>query len=258
MSRKHVKIAAMALFFFSTLHPAVFCEESTADLKNEIEELRLEQKALHEELKMIRDILLKGPGGAQKQANVRDVEFELGNNPVMGTDSAPLVMVEFSDYQCSFCARHTKETYPEIFENYVKTGKIRYAFVDKPLPSHDKADEAAEAAHCAAEQGKYWEMHKEMLLDSDSLDDLTTLASSIGLDVPEFKNCMETKKYSGTVAENLSLAERLSVPSVPGFVIASRDPDNPKRVKGISYIRGAQPYAQFQKEIDRALAALSE
>ena len=126
MCKKLGKMLLVTLFFFSSLHPVVFGEENTYDLRKEIEELRQEQKALHEELKMIRDILLKGPKPAPTQANVRDVEFELGNNPVKGDDSAPLVMVEFSDFQCSFCTRHTKETYPKIFENYKVSIKLSF------------------------------------------------------------------------------------------------------------------------------------
>ena len=258
MNKKKGKMLLAALFFLLCFQSIVYGGENISALKNEIEELRQEQKALYKELKMIRDILLKRGTPTRSQINVRDVEFELGDNPVKGDEFAPLVLVEFSDYQCSFCARYAKETYPEIFEKYIKTGMLRYAFVDKPLPSHNKANEAAEAAHCAAEQGKFHEMHEEMLFNPESIDDLTKLASSLYLDIQKFESCMKNKKYSEKVAANLSLANKLNVLSVPGFVIASRDPHNSQKVKGISFIRGAKPFIQFQKEIEQALEVISK
>lgn len=257
MCLKLGKIVLVTLFFFSCLNTVVFGKENKSDIQNEIKELRQEQETLHKELNMVRDILIRGRRPMPTQAKVSGVEFGLGNNPVVGKDSAPLVVVEFSDYQCPFCERNAKETYPKVFNKYIKTGKVRYVFMDKPLPSHDKANEAAEAVRCATEQGKFWKMHEKMFSDPDSVNDLTGLASSLGLDIKKFKSCVEKQKYSGKIAADLSLANRLDVPSVPGFVIASRDPSNPEKVKGISYIRGAQPFTQFEMKIDRALASFT-
>ena len=262
MRNKLGKLAvAMFLLIFSGQY-VVFARDTAPDLKKEIEELKQGQKAMQEDLKMIKNLLLQGQKPIQRpvppQVNVRDIEFELGDNPAQGNDSAPLVLVEFSDYQCTFCARYTKETYPEIYKNYINTGKLRYVFVDKPLPFHNMATDAAEAAHCAAEQGKFSEIHKEMMSSPESLNDLTTLASSLDIDMQKFETCMETKKYAGKIASNLSLAMKLNIAAVPGFVIASSDPDNPQKVKGISFIRGSKPFTEFQKEIDQALAGLSE
>ncbi|MGD9159685.1 MAG: thioredoxin domain-containing protein [Desulfobacteraceae bacterium] len=250
------KIILIALFFLSSLSYAVFGEENISDLENELEELRQDQKSLHEEIKMIKNLLLQGQKPALPGVNVKDVEIELNDNPAQGSEAAPLVIVEFSDYQCSFCARHTKQTYPEIYEKYIKTGKLRYVFMDKPLPSHDMSAQVAEAAHCAAEQGKFWEMHEELLYEPESQKDFTSLASELDLDIKKFESCMKSEKYADKVASNLSLANKLEVPSVPGFVIASRDPTNPQKVRGISFIRGAKPFDRFQKEIEQALADL--
>ena len=253
----------MLLLIFSGQN--IFAWENTAELKKEIDELRQEQKALREDIRIIKNLLLQGqrPGQpGQKppppQANVRDVEFELGNNPEKGSESAPLVIVEFSDYQCSFCARHVKETYPEIYKKYINTGKLRYALIDNPLPFHNMASKAAEAAHCAEEQGRFWEMHDKMISNPESLNDLNAIASSLNLDMKKFKSCMDEKKYAGKVDSNLSLAKKLNIKAAPGFVIAASNPDNPQKVKGISFILGAVPFTKFQKEIDQALASVSK
>jgi len=261
MRHKLGKLALiMLLLIFSG--QTIFAGESTTELKKEIEELKQGQKALQEDLKMIKNLLVQGNKPFQKpsppQANVSDVEFELGNNPEKGSESAPLVLVEFSDYQCSFCARHVRETYPEIYKKYINTGKIRYALLDNPLPFHNMASEAAEAAHCADEQGRFWDMHDKMMSDPDSVNDLNAIASSLGLDMQKFGSCMEEKKYAGKVSSNISLAKKLNIKAAPGFVIAASNPDDPQKVKGISFILGARPFAQFQKEIDQALAGLSK
>jgi len=83
-----------------------------------------------------------------------DGAIELGVAPVKGNRAAPLTMIEFSDYQCPFCARHAQQTLPEIDRYYIATGKVSYVFRDLPLPIHPEAPKAAEAAHCAGDQGK--------------------------------------------------------------------------------------------------------
>lgn len=248
----------ISLFLLFCLCYTSIAQEDTDALREELNELKQDQKSLHEEIKMIKNLLLQGQKTALPKANVQDAEIELNDNPAQGSEAAPLVIVEFSDYQCSFCARHTKQTYPEIYEKYIKTGKLRYVFMDKPLPSHDMSAQVAEAAHCAAEQGKFREMHEKLLYEPESQKDLTTLASKLDLDIKKFESCMNSKKYAAKVASNLSLANRLEVPSVPGFVIASRDPNNPQKVKGISFIRGAKPFSRFQMEIEQALAGLKK
>jgi protein-disulfide isomerase len=116
----------------------------------------------------------------------------------------------------------------------------------------------AEAAHCADEQGRFWEMHDKMMSDPESVNDLNAIASSLDLDMQKFGSCMDEKKYAGKVDSNLSLAKKLNILAAPGFVIAASNPDNPQKVKGIFFILGAVPFAQFQKEIDQALAGLSK
>ena len=92
----------------------------------------------------------------------------------------------------------------------------------------------------------------------DALDDINSMAASVGLDMEKFNTCMESRKYEPLVNENIELGTKLKIPSVPNFIIARIDPVNPEKVTGISYIRGAKPYEYFQQEIDRALAGLTK
>jgi protein-disulfide isomerase len=120
------------------------------------------------------------------------------------------------------------------------------------------ASKAAEAAHCAAEQGSFWEMHDRMMSNPELVNELNDIATSLGLDMQKFESCMDGKKYIGKVDANVSLAKKLNILAAPGFVIAASNPDNTQKVKGISFILGAMPFTQFQKEIDQALASLSK
>lgn len=196
--------------------------------------------------------------GAMPDPIIKGVEFEVGDNPIQGSSSAPLIIVQFSDYTCSHCARHVKETYPKILKEYINTGKLRYVVVDYPLPGNLPAIKASEAALCADDQGRYWEMHDEIMFDQASLNDLTSIASFVDLDMGKFESCMEAGKYADNVSANISLATKLEIPSVPGFIVAYTDLDNPQKVKGISYIRGAKPFEIFQQEIDKALESLTK
>ena len=102
------------------------------------------------------------PGSGFNPANVK---INIAGAPTLGRADAPVTMIEFSDFECPFCQRYFKSTLPEIKRDYVDTGKVRYVFLDFPLEQmHAKARKAGEAAHCAAEQGKFWEMH-DMLFE---------------------------------------------------------------------------------------------
>ena len=186
------------------------------------------------------------------------MEFEVGNNPLEGSSSAQLMIVQFSDYSCHHCALYTKETYPEILKSYIEPGKLRYVVIDYPLPDNLPAIRAAEAVHCASEQDKFGEMHEEIMREQESLDDINLMASFINLDMEKFKVCMGSKKYEATVGENIILGTKLKIPSVPGFIIAKIDLVNSKKVKGITYIRGAKSFDYFQQQIESALTGLND
>jgi len=139
-------------------------------------------------------------------------------------------------------------------KQYVETGKIRYALLDMPLGMHKLAPKAAEATHCSRDQGKFWEMHKSIMLNPQKLEDLNSYAESLNLDMAPFESCLETNKYADEIQKDIAVAKTLGITGTPSFVLAWTDPQNSGKVKGISLLRGAQPFAEFQKAIDQALA----
>jgi len=108
--------------------------------------------------------------------------------PVIGRDDAPVTVVEFLDYQCPYCRRFETETFSELKKQYIDTGKIRFISRDLPLPMHPHSQAAAEAARCATDQGKFWEMRSLLLEHNDRLepDAITKYAQTAGLDLYSF------------------------------------------------------------------------
>ncbi|UCD02943.1 MAG: DsbA family protein, partial [Candidatus Aenigmatarchaeota archaeon] len=119
---------------------------------------------------------------------------------VKGDENAPVTIIEYSDFECPFCARFWEQTLPEIEENYIKTGKVKLIYRDFPLGFHANAQKAAEASECAGEQGKFWEYH-DVLYDTRALSvsDLKQHAKDLGLDSTKFDSCLDSGKYAEEV-----------------------------------------------------------
>lgn len=170
-----------------------------------------------------------------------DVAFSIGD------PNAPVTIVEYTDYQCPYCGRHFQQTYPQILEQYVETGQVRYVFKDFPLTSiHPQAYAAAEAARCAGDQGAYLEMH-DMLFSrqnewngrNNTTEIFTGYAAELDLDTNTFSSCMETRKYEEAVAADLQEGVGFGVRGTPAFFINGH------------ILSGAQPFSTFQQAIEQ-------
>ncbi len=123
-----------------------------------------------------------------------------------------------------------------------------------PLDMHKLAFKAAEATRCAGEQGKYWEMHGRLFENQKALEPWTAHAEALGLDTAKFDACLAAGTYAESIRSDMAVARSAGVTGTPSFLLAETDPKDPKKVKGIAFIRGAQPFASFKAEIDKALA----
>ncbi len=218
--------------------------------------LKTGQEAIVKELAEVRKLVTP-----KKREVVSDVNIELdiSSDPSKGSADAKLVMVEFTDYECPFCARHVKAVLPQFLKDYVETGKVRYIMRDFPLPFHKNANGAAYAAHCAGEQGKYWEMHDVLFANQKALgaDKLSGHAASLELDMTAFDECMGSGRYEGKVKASLADGKKATVRGTPSFVIGMSAADG-TRVKGTKVIRGAVGYGVFKKTIDDMLNPKNE
>lgn len=172
------------------------------------------------------------------------VDVSLDDDPVLGDADAKVTIVEFSDYECPFCGRYFTQTYPQLKKDYVDTGKVKIVFRDYPLPFHSNAQKAAEAAECADDQGKFWEMHNKLFSNQQALDvaSLKKYAGELALDQTKFDECLDSGKYESEVQNDLSQGGSYGVSGTPSFF-----------VNGIMLV-GAQPYSEFKKLIDAELA----
>lgn len=171
------------------------------------------------------------------------IEVSVDNDPVKGLEDAPVTIVEFSDFECPFCARFVKETLPKIEENYIKTGKVKFVFRDFPLPFHPNAQKAHEAAECAREQGKFWEYHDILFKNTQALSvsDLKNYANELGLDTIKFNECLDSGRKTEEVEKDLQDGQNYGVQGTPTFFI-----------NGIQIV-GAQPYSVFEQIIEQEL-----
>ena len=145
----------------------------------------------------------------------------LADDPSRGPDDAPVVIVEFSDFECPFCKRATA-TLDVLLERY--GDQLRFVFKDFPLPSHPHAFKAAEAGNCAHEQGKFWEFHDKLFASQDALDvpSLKTYAGELGLDTEVFVSCLDEGRYAAAVNRDLSIGRSSGVSSTPTLFINGR------------------------------------
>ena len=136
------------------------------------------------------------------------------------------------------------------------TGKVRYVLLDMPLESiHKLAFKAAEATHCAEEQKKFWEMHHRLFDQQTALEPWKAHAEALGLDVAKFEECMGSGRHAATIRKDMAEAQKAGITGTPAFLLAVTDPADKTKVKGLTTLRGAQPYDRFKAELDQALAA---
>jgi predicted DsbA family dithiol-disulfide isomerase len=181
---------------------------------------------------------------AKVTINITPPRFEVDTSAghAEGPKNAPIVFVEFSDYQCPFCGR-SQDAVGKVLEKY--DGKVHHVFMDFPLTSiHPFAMPAAVASHCAEEQGKYDEYHKQLFEHQRELsaDNLKKWAADLKLDSEKFDACLASNKYEATIKKSVEAGQKLGISGTPGFF-----------VNGIP-IKGAQPFEVFQKTIDEELA----
>ena len=186
------------------------------------------------------------------------VKISIDNDPIIGNPDAPITIVEFSDFQCPFCARFHTQTLPSILENYIEQGKVKLVFRDFPIQSiHPNALPASVAAECANDQNKFREMH-DMLFEkqndwnkletADALSMFSQYASTMQLDQKIFDSCLTSGKHISEIQKDLDDGRNYGVSGTPGFFVGNDQ-------IGFVELKGAQPFESFKKIIDAQLDA---
>lgn len=167
---------------------------------------------------------------------------------IQGKADAPLWVIEVSDFQCPFCKQWHEQTYRAFRDQFVKTGKVRLAYVNFPLDSHIYAWPSAESAMCAGAQGKFWEMHDALFSTQTRWEAMSSpsivfdsLAQAIGLDVPRWRDCVSSGKMKPLIQADHDRAAKAGANATPSFLI------------GDKILTGAQPIEVLRGAIDSAL-----
>jgi protein-disulfide isomerase len=163
------------------------------------------------------------------------------DGPTQGPANAPIELIEFSDFQCPYCLR-AHPILKQVLSTY--GDRIRFVYRNYPLPSHPNARPAAEAAQCAAEQGKFWPYHDRLFADQTKLSDadLKASAAALGMDAAKFNACFDEHKYKGRIEADVQAANEAGVDGTPAFFVNGR------------MLSGAQPFDEFKRVIDEELA----
>ncbi len=252
------RLATVTFVAVMSLSPPI--EQNPADelaaLKREVQALKEQQVQMQRELQAIKVFLQAAM--QPKQAQEPEVPGLVGalipteGEPSMGSPTARVTIMEVSDYHCPFCKRHTQQTFPQMNAEYVKTGKARYIFVDYPIAQlHPQAARAHEAAACAGEQGKFWEMHTSLFSSPPAKDDtaLAAQAQSAGLDSSKFNSCLASGRNAAGIKTSIARMEQLGISGTPMTVIGlTPAPGRPMKV--VKYVYGARPYADFKAAIE--------
>ncbi len=176
-------------------------------------------------------------------------------SPFIGNLSAPITVIDFSDFQCYLCNRYVKNTEPQINDTYIQTGKAALVFKHLPDRGFDSMG-AALAAQCTNDQGKFWQYHQLLYSNQKPIDsgwiskeNLKKFASQIaGLDSQQFDSCFDSEKYKSFVQKDIDLALSFGFKETPSFVVENSDGSNPE------LLSGALPFQSFKAVIDKKLS----
>ena len=227
--------------------------EEIQSLRKDVDTIKATQAEIEKTVKELKELARAGQPAPPPAPE--SILLEIDDDPMKGDRKARLVLVEFSDYQCPYCARFVRETLPQIETDYIKTGKLKYVFRDFPITSaHKDAFKAALAAGCALDQGKYWEMHDRLFENQAAFTvyNLTQSAEAIGLNKETFQQCLNNNEYATEIQSDFADGTKAGVNQTPFFFLGLTEPNSPK-VKVLTVIAGAKPYAVFKAAIDSAL-----
>ena len=237
----------VALTLVLMLASAPAAEKAKPDSGKEQGITREQADQILEELRQIRQ-LLERQQQPKPQAPPEPVRAQLDLNgaEMLGSRTAPITVVEFTDYQCPFCQRFHVSVFGEMKRLFIDTGKVRFYSRDLPLDSiHPNAMRAAMGARCAAEQGQFWKLRDIMGSNPGKLEmaDLVEDAESLKMDTAAFRTCVESGKYREAVQTNVLEALKFGIAGTPSFVIGKTTPAG---VDG-EVMEGALPLSEFAK-----------
>ena len=226
-------------------------------LQRQVDELGEGQKLLLEEIAALRRLLQETQGRGEVAAHPEPPPFftlNVRGEPFRGGTNARVAVVAFSDFHCSFCSQFEKETFPRIDERYVRTGRIKYLFRDLPDRADADALAKAEAARCAGEQGRFWEMHDQLFADPLQFagENVARHLGKLGIDAPRFAACLDSHRYREPIRRSTAIASRMGIHGTPAFLVGTIDASGDV-IQSVKVFTGAESFETFRALLDGML-----
>jgi protein-disulfide isomerase len=240
--------------------------EDPVAMKNDIQQLKAQQQLIMDRLDELKKLLTTKRDTGQPVIKAPDT-MSVDGEPFRGEATAQVAIIEYGDIECPFCRHFKQSVYPQIFDEYIKTGKARFYYRDMPLPFHEHAMPAARAEHCAGEQGKFWEMHDALFTEKPeaigpgpggrdrtlSQEAIDQRAGALGINSAQLDACMASTRFADLIQHNTEEAAKMNIEGTPTFLIGKIGP-NGNIVKVSKPVIGAQPFGAFKAVIDPLLA----
>ena len=227
-------------------------QQHLAEQTRILREMKSELTGIRQEIRETSQRLARsGPSERERGGGARRVSID--DDYVRGKSDAPLTLIEFSDFQCPFCAQFYKNVLPQLDKKYIQTGKLKFVYRDFPIASlHKDAFNAAGAANCAGEQGKFWAMHDLLFENIKALgeDHLNQYAGQLGLNMKKFSGCLDSQETADEISKDLLDGQRAGVGGTPGFFLGRTTADG--TIEGLP-IKGARSFAFFEQIIGAML-----
>ena len=221
-------------------------DDAMAKIEMKILQVQLAEKQLRQQMQQL-----------QQQQPPPVVQISADDDPVIGDPNAYITIIEFSDFQCPYCARFSEQVLPQIHEKYIETGIVKLVYRDFPLQSHPNAVITALAAECADDQGMFKGMHDALFENqrewsgassNEILGMLTGYASNIGISTDEFESCIASGTHIDDIRKDLEDGRSYGMSGTPGFYIGNDE-------IGYVSIQGAQPFEIFERVIDAQIGS---
>ncbi len=251
----HSKTALCASLLALCLLAVPASGQSDADykaLKQQVDSLKTDVDRIRKQQDVILQQMVELQRTLSQQKTNSNPTVDLKGAAEKGSKNAKVAMVEFTDYWCGFCARFAKSTLPELMKEYVSTGKVRYYVKDFAA---QRGTKISEAAHCAGEQGRYWELHDKLFENYGKYSDpeLADYVQQAGADPTIFEKCVESDRYAKLVRDSMEQGAVAGVDGTPTFMLGVIDPADPTKLKTVRTLVGAQSLDQFRAALDAVI-----
>jgi protein-disulfide isomerase len=235
-------------------------EQNQPSIQKQLDQLKAGQERLSRQVDEIKTLLEQLTGTptneSAKPTAPTVVSANVHGEPFRGTNSARVAIIEYSDFDCSFCGRYARNVFPLVDTNFVQTGKVRYFFRDLPEPSDTNAWFKALAARCAGDQQKFWQMHDLLFAhQSATPQDVIALSQTLGLEMSEFNHCLSIEKYRANIQRSVSGAKRMGLYGTPALLIGTLSDDGDfVWVKKV--LVGAETFESLKSVLDDLLGSV--